>query len=274
MIFYESKSSPLYCWCGSDMTFPPHIHKELELLMVTDGEIELTINSTTQTLRQGDICLVLPNTIHSYKTINYSNYHLMIFNCDMLPLYKNTFSTYKATNNYIPSNQVPSDVYTSISCMYQEFQQANSLGIITGYLYVAISRLLPFLELQKNQKELSVNLVERVLGYIQINYLAPINLKSIALALNISPFYLSRVFTNSIGLRLDRYINELRTNYANHLLLSSDKSITEIAFECGFETLRTFNRVYKSISSITPREYRKQQNSLTKKDSVAFAPNN
>lgn len=259
MIFYESKTNPLYCWYGSDMTFPPHIHKELELLMVTEGEIELTINSETKILSKGDISFVLPNTIHGYKTISHSDYQLMIFSGDMLPIYKNTFSAYKASKNHITSVQVPNEVYTSINCIYQEFQQDNNLGIITGYLYVTVSRLLPYLKLQKSQNDLSVNLMERILGYIQLNYLNPINLKSISIELDISPFYLSRVFTNNIGLRLDKYINELRINYANHLLISSDMQITEIAFESGFETLRTFNRVYKSITASTPREYRNQQ---------------
>jgi len=259
MIFYESKSNPLYCWHGSDMTFPPHLHKELELLKVIEGEIELTINSQTQTLRQGDISIVLPNTIHGYKTLNHCDYLLIIFNGDMLPLHKNIFSAYKASNNYIPNLQVPNEVTTSLNCIYQEWHLENNPGIITGYLYIAISRLLPFLNLQRGQKDLVVNLLERILNYIQLNYLNPINLKSIALELDISPFYLSRAFTNSIGIRLDKYINELRINYANHLLITSDIQITEIAFQCGFETLRTFNRVYKDITSITPREYRKQQ---------------
>jgi AraC-like DNA-binding protein len=183
----------------------------------------------------------------------------MVFNGDMLPLHKNIFSTYKASRNYISSGQVLSEVYTSLNSIYQEFQHDNNIGIITGYLYLIIGRLLPFLNLQKSQKALSGDIIERILSYIQLNYLNPINLTSISSELNISPFYLSRVFTNNIGFRLDQYINELRINYAKHLLASSNKQITEIAFECGFETLRTFNRAYKNITSITPREYRKQQ---------------
>lgn len=258
MIFYENKLNPLYCWYNSDLTFPLHLHKELEILMVTKGEIELTINSTTQILRQGDICFSLPNTIHGYKTHSQSDFFIMIFNGDMLPLFKTYFTSYRCSKNYILSDQVPSDVYTSMSSIYQETQLGNNIAIITGYLYVAVGRLLPFLDLQKVQKDVGGDLIGRILSYIQANYLNNINLVSISNELNISPFYLSRVFSNSTGLRLDKYINELRINYANHLLAFTNKQITEIAFECGFETLRTFNRAYKSITSLTPREYRKE----------------
>ncbi len=259
MIFYESKSSHLNCWYSSDLTFPLHLHKELEILMVTKGEIELTINSTTQILKQGDISISLPNTIHGYKTHKQSDYFIMIFNGDMLPLFKTYFTTFRSSKNYILSDQVPSEVYTCLSSIYQETQLENNIAIITGYLYVAVGRLLPFLNLQKVQKDVGGDLVGRILSYIQSNYLNQINLVSISNELNISPYYLSRVFSNSIGLRLDKYINELRINYANHLLAFTNKQITEIAFECGFETLRTFNRAYKNITSLTPREYRKQR---------------
>ncbi|MHB8062298.1 MAG: helix-turn-helix transcriptional regulator [Ruminiclostridium sp.] len=256
MIFYENKSNHLYCWYGKDLTFPPHLHKELEILMVTKGEIELTINSTTQILQQGDISFTLPNTIHGYKTLGQSDHFIIIFNGDMLPLFKTFFSAYRGSKNYVPGAQVTGEVYSSLSSIHRETQLENNIGILTGYLYITVSRLLPFLGLQKSQKDVGGDLVERILSYIQANYLNQINLLSIANALHISPFYLSRVFSNSIGLRLDKYINELRINYANHLLISTNKQITEISFECGFETLRTFNRTYKTITSLTPREYR------------------
>lgn len=258
MIFYENKSSHLYCWQGSNMTFPPHIHKELEILYLLEGEIELTVNSKQQVLHGGDVSFAFPNTIHGYKTISQSHYYILIFNGDLLPLYKNLFSTCKAAECRIPGPSIPGEVYSSLSSIFSETQSGNNPGITTGYLYIAVARLLELLNLQKVNKEVSVNLVEKVLNYIQQNYLNAINLNSIAAELDISPFYLSRVFSNNIGLRLDTYINELRINYANHLLLTTDRQITEIALESGFETLRTFNRAYRNITFITPREYRKQ----------------
>ena len=260
MIFYENKSYSLYCGYGNDMTFPLHIHKELELLMVMGGEIEIASNAGTYTLGKGDISVVLPNTGHGYKTYKHSEHFIMIFNGSMLPLYKNAFTACKPSVSCIRGSQVHPEAYTSLKCIYEETRAGNNPGIITGHLYLAVSRLMPFLNLQKREKDTGNELIERILSYIQSNYQSPINLSSIAKELKVSPFHMSRVFSNSVGQRLDRYINELRINYANHLLACTDKPITEIAFECGFETLRTFNRVYKSVMSITPREYRKQQN--------------
>ncbi len=259
MIFYENKSNDIYYWDGSDMTFPPHIHKELELVTVTSGEMYVTIDSKTYLLRQGDISFVFPNTIHSYSTTAHCDYSLLLFNGNMLPRYQNQFCSFRPAQSCIPNSHVPQEVHSLLSSMRQEASLADNAAIITGYLYLIVGRLLPFLDLRKDGKNDDKNRIERILQYIQLNYLYPISSASISNELNISPFVLSRIFSNNIGIRLDQYINELRINYANHLLSSTHKKITDIALESGFETLRTFNRVYKSITSTTPREYRKQQ---------------
>lgn len=261
MIFYENKPNLISCWSGSNITFPPHLHKELELLLVTSGEIEVTVNSASHLLTGGDISLALPNTIHAYKTNSGSNYLIIIFNGDLLPLHKNMFSSYKASKDYLSGSLIPQEVYDCLQKIYDGMQKENNPGVIAGYLYVAVSRLLPLLDLKKHPKDAGGNLLERILSYIQANYSNPLTLSSIAAELEISPFQLSRIFSGNIGLRLDKYINELRVNYANHLLLSTDRPITDIAFDCGFDTLRTFNRAYKDIMSVTPREYRKNAGS-------------
>jgi len=259
MVFYENKSNDIYYWDGSDMTFPPHIHKELELVIVTGGELYVTIDSKTYLLRQGDMSFAFPNTIHSYSTTTHCDYSLLLFKGSMLPLYQNQFFSYRPVQSCIPNSQVPKDVHSLLSSIRQEALLADNTAIITGYLYLIVGRLLPFLDLQKNKKNDDENMIERILQYIQLNYLYPISSASISNELSVSPFALSRIFSNNIGIRLDQYINELRINYANHLLSSTHKKITDIALDSGFETLRTFNRVYKSITSTTPREYRKQQ---------------
>ncbi len=257
MIFYESKSNLLSCWQANSLTFPPHIHKEIELLLVTKGEMELTVNSTQHLLKKGDIAFSFPNAIHGYRTLTESQCSTIIFNSELLPLHKTIFSSYRATESFIPSSRVSKEVYSCLTRIFKEVQSGNKQGIITGYLYVVVTRLLSLLNVTKIDKEVSGELIERILGYIQQNYLNAINLNTISAHLNISPFYLSRVFSNNIGLRLDAYINELRVNYANHLLVSTDKPITEIALESGFETLRTFNRAYRNFTALSPREYRR-----------------
>jgi len=256
MIFYENKSKNLYCGKNSNLNFPPHLHKELEIVAIEEGELEIMINSNVHILRKGDVSLIFPNTIHSYKTESSNTFLLMIINPVLLPLYTNTFASYRPEKMYLEGAVIPQEVYDSLNGIHEEIQAENSLGILTGYLYIAVTRMLSLLTLEKKRKHADFSVIERVLSYISDNYQNQISLFYIADQLDISPFYISRVFSSYMGIRLDNYINELRVNYASYQLRATDKRITEIALESGFETLRTFNRAFRSVTAQTPREYR------------------
>lgn len=69
--------------------------------------------------------------------------------------------------------------------------------------------------------------------------------------------HLSRLFHKSTGLTVPEYIGRIRADRARELLLASSKTITEIAFDSGFQSLSQFQRVFKSVHGCTPRALRK-----------------
>ena len=71
-------------------------------------------------------------------------------------------------------------------------------------------------------------------------------------------FTLSRVFSGIFHKNFKQYINEHRLNYASAMLECSNEDITSIYLDAGFESQRTFNRVFKDRFRMTPREYRKR----------------
>jgi len=259
LVFYEKGKQNITCFKGENMNFPPHLHEEVELLYVKNGEIEVTIGADVKVLKKGNMSICLPNVIHSYKTYSNCSYIIVIFNSNILPLYKNSFISYKAEKPFVSMAQISKEVIHNLNLLYEEFRNEQNIGAITGYMYIIFSRIIPHLKLNEKVQHTRVDIIDSALIYISEHYLLPINLQSISQALNVSPFHLSRMFSLRIGSRIDHHINELRINYADYLLESSEKSITQIAFECGFETLRTFNRVYKQVKGITPREYKKNK---------------
>jgi len=98
----------------------------------------------------------------------------------------------------------------------------------------------------------SIGLIQEAIRYINLNYASNISLKSIAEYLEVSTFYFSRVFSNMTGTTFKSYINGVRINKATNLLLSTDQKIIDIAFECGFNSLRTFNRTYRQVKGTHP----------------------
>lgn len=89
-----------------------------------------------------------------------------------------------------------------------------------------------------------------------MNFKESISLEKMAFDLGVSKYVLSRMFAKTFHCNFCKYVNKIRLNYAAAYLENSDISITELCLECGFDSQRTFNRVFKEEYKITPREYR------------------
>lgn len=96
-----------------------------------------------------------------------------------------------------------------------------------------------------------------VIDYIEQNYAETVALADLARVMQCSPAYFSRLFSREIGVPPFEYINRVRVRHACSLLRSTDRSITEIAFEVGYNNVSFFNRYFRKIMQRTPREYRR-----------------
>jgi AraC-like DNA-binding protein len=83
-------------------------------------------------------------------------------------------------------------------------------------------------------------------------------LKEVADLIYLTESNFCKFFKKATGKTYSDYVNEIRINEASRLLIQSDKTISQISFECGFETLTYFNRVFLNKKGITPSFYRKK----------------
>ena len=93
-------------------------------------------------------------------------------------------------------------------------------------------------------------------NYIAKHFKEQVSLESMAKDLGISKFTLSRVFSGTFHRNFNQYLNEQRLNYICVHLECTDKSITDIWLDAGFDSQRTFNRGFRERYRMTPREYR------------------
>src|SRR5690606_32673826 len=96
----------------------------------------------------------------------------------------------------------------------------------------------------------------KVLQYLHVHYQEDLSLESISRQFRVSPPYISRLFKEHVGQSFLTYLHELRIKSAASLLISTDMSISDIATEVGFESYRTFLRVFRDIRGQTPSEFR------------------
>jgi len=101
-----------------------------------------------------------------------------------------------------------------------------------------------------------VPIVERIKIIIQRDLKNNLSVKEIAEMLGISLYYMCHLFKKETGVTIVDYKNELKISKAKEFLISSDKKITDIAYECGFESSSYFSKVFFASEKITPTEYR------------------
>ena len=87
-------------------------------------------------------------------------------------------------------------------------------------------------------------------------YCSNISLKELAVTYHKNEKYLGRLFQKEMGISFHEYLMQLRLHKAESLLLQSRDNIIDIAFDCGFNTISYFNRVFKKKHDMTPKEYR------------------
>ncbi|MCQ2485354.1 MAG: AraC family transcriptional regulator [Clostridia bacterium] len=236
---------------GTDFSFPPHLHGAFELITVTDGEMEVSIENKTYTLSGGDAVFVFPDQVHSLSTTEKSRHVLWIFSSQYIKHFFATHRNLKAENNmFHPS----ADLFR----IMMSTKSDDSIFTIKGILYLLIA------EFDKDRKYISriaekKELLLKIFDFVGENYSRDCQLKNLSDTLGYSYVYLSRYFKERTGISFTAYVNRYRINESCYLLLNKNADITTIAFECGFDSVRSFNRNFKEYMHKSPHEYRDMQ---------------
>jgi AraC-like DNA-binding protein len=96
-----------------------------------------------------------------------------------------------------------------------------------------------------------------IVRYMNHHYAEPLNLSRLAGQFHISPYYLSRMFSKVIGLTISEYLNLTRVKAAELLLKETGKPVTEVALAVGYDNFSHFGKMFKKITKLSPRAYRK-----------------
>lgn len=108
----------------------------------------------------------------------------------------------------------------------------------------------------RNEKNFKV--VERAMEYIRQNFKEDITLDDVANAIFISPYYLSHLFRDELGITFIEYLTKIRIEEASHLLMTTNMSIIRIAEEVGYSDSSYFSKVFKKLQNVTPSQYRQR----------------
>lgn len=253
-------------------SFPLHLHYYLEFLYIEKGDLELTHLDKIYHLHSGDLCIIFPHELHGYNLLeNTPNPRCLITICrpDCAGIFKSVIFSNRATSPVIHDADKINNVeefLKELSTLFsanrfiKQTVSEETQNLAKSLVQVILARCLPHMELHPSGSLSKDSILLQILDYLAHNYRSEQSIKGVAKILNVSPGYISRIFSEQIHISFSDYLHQLRLEYAKNLLETSDLSIMEIAMESGFGTLRSFNRVFKEYLHCTPVEYRKNLN--------------
>ena len=149
------------------------------------------------------------------------------------------------------------------------FENEGQDPLSPGFVSVALAELILFITRCKQYeenviKEIDVDnqIMQEVATYIYNHYSEKLVLEDMAKQFNLSRSYLSKKFKSVTGFGFKEYIINVRIKHACELLLNTNKSITTIAFECGFNDSNYFGDAFRRTKGISPNKYRRNQENI------------
>lgn len=260
-------------------SYPLHWHDEIELILVTDGHLIITLNKTSLSASKGDIILILPGTLHAIDRDqkHTAEYYNIVF--DLKLLGQDTPSDF-CFSNYIkpylnekvalpcllsPNHPVHQKLHQSLTTLikihHSDYTGAELLiKSQLFYIFWLLERL-RWKAHSSTQSQYQISQVQKIkdlLLFLHTNHAAPITLKEAADFCGYSASYFSKFFKSFTGMTLIEYRNNYRLKKAGDLLLTTNMSVIEISEATGFENQSYFIRLFRKHYQTTPKQYRKQ----------------
>lgn len=257
--YYEKRSGRLQVGVSENMNFPAHLHDDVEMLYCLEGGIRVTIMGETRLITPGECAVIFPERVHSYLSEDNSRILLLIFGTSMSGTYGRTIQKYYPENPFLEKKEIPADARLAFRRLCsKEVHRDDKLCL--AWIQVILASLFPKLTLCEDERPEDMDLTYRLVRYVMEHFQEPLTLEELARKLHVNKYYLSHTFSGRLQMNFREYLNRIRLDYAMQQIRSSTgKPLTEIWEEAGFESQRSFNRIFREAAGISPKEYRSRE---------------
>lgn len=253
-----------------------HTHSYYEMFYLISGKCDLLIKNSTYHLIPGNIIFIPADTLHrtSYTgsafherldiefTSNYMNELIVQFGMTWIQhhLFSKIF--------YLPE-EFREEFHHLFDQMIAESQSSDAFSpcMMKMHFQTIIILILRHMnqssiQIISSDKKETDKALQTAVTYINENFKNNITLNDLAELLHLNPSYFSKKFKASNGLGFKEYLNNVRISHSEKLLLETSLSITEIAFECGYDNSNYFGDTFKKINGVSPSAFRRLKGNI------------
>jgi len=250
-----------------------HWHPEIEIVYVKSGAFSITINNENFLAQPETIFVINTGELHSMaendgQTVFYSVvFYPELLDFDNKNPFQRSFLDPLKNGSLSLTNKLDSEssCYSSVKKQFERIIEAENKPYFAAVQTVALYEILIALlesgevtsSLENNQKAQKNDVIKKVISYIDENLAEKITLSDLANCANMSEKYFCSFFKKGAGCSPIEYINRVRVERACELMVRHNMSVTDAAFETGFESLSYFIRRFKKQMGLSPSEYKK-----------------
>lgn len=247
---------------------PAHWHDAMEILFCLNGEVRLHIEHESITLSRNQLIVFDSREVHSI----HSDSKLYMFLCihvdkKQLSVYCPDLDLYHIHCRPVPLDDPKSTQYIHLCQLAHDLTRTNIAQTSTsamrsdGTALLMLADLIQYFSVYFPPETTAIsgqaneNLRE-IISFVNEHYTEKLSLEDVACHVGFSREYFCRFFKQHMGITFLRYLNEVRISHAGRLLSSTDLSVSEVMNESGFTNQTLFNRLFKEIYGMTPRQAR------------------
>lgn len=248
-----------------------HAHQDIEINYILDGEIRYLIGDQIHRVLPHQPFIFWGGYPHQVleKSIDIEGVWIT------LPLFWSSHSSYpnhfqqhllqgkiiEVQHQNALQQTIQTEQFKNWLKFYQSQKQDN-IRIILLELeawFIKITQNLSFSKSSHQHSDKSIEKIVEVTNYLSKNYYRELNLEEIAQHIGLHPKYLCQIFKKQCGTSLWNYLSHLRIAHAQHLLVSTNLSILDIAYKVGFQSLTPFYLAFKKFNpKEKPLDFRKR----------------
>jgi len=255
-------------------TYPEHTHEFTELVVVYEGGGINCVNEFEWRISAGDVFIIHPGQTHAYKQTHQLHLVNVLFDRALhrlkgsdivhLPGYHALFMldpSLLGAKTVSHMHLQPSEL-TKAKVIIDELESEVDTKkpgyrlISQSLLLLLIGKLSRWYTPQATDESQNLSKISDAIAHIEATFYEPLSIQTLARLAGLSERTFYRVFQNATGATPNQYLVTLRLSHVAELLRHSDMSITNIAFECGFQDSSYMAKQFKAHFGMTPRHFR------------------